>query len=250
MAKETGLGDRAYVGGYSLGGDVASLSRIGGGPTAMDVTGIEAFGYERIGGRRDGAIDFTAHFNPAAGRAHPVLSALPRTDTLVTYCRGATIGSPAACLVAKQASYDGTRPADGSLSWAVPNAGNRYGLEWGTLLTAAERTDTGATNGAGVDFAAGASFGAQFYLQVTAFTGTDVTITVQQSSDNGAGDAWAAVTGGAFTAVTAAPTWERLQTARDQTVERYLRVATTTTGGFTALSFVVVAVVNRTAVTF
>ena len=102
------------------------------------------------------------------------------------------------------------------------------------------RTDTGAANGSSLDLGTGSTaFGLQAYLQVLSFTGTDATITIQESSDNGAGDAWAAVTGGAFTQVTAGPVVERIQTARDQTVERYLRVATTTTGGFSDLQFVV-----------
>lgn len=250
MAKQAGMGDNLYVGGYDLSGDVGSLSRIAGGHGVLDKTGIDSSGVVRIGGLRDGGIDWVSHFNPDTGAAHPTLSALPRTDTLVTYCRGTSLGSPAACMLGKQITYDATRGPDGDLTFTVTTAANKYGIDWGKQLTAGLRTDTEATAGTGVDFTAGASFGLQLYLQVTALTGTDVTFTVQQSSDNGSTDAFAAVTGGAFTAVTAVPAWQRLQTARDQAVERYLRVVTSTSAGFTSVTFNVVAVLNKTAVSF
>lgn len=251
MTKASGLGARLYVAGNDLSGDVGSLSRIAGGNAPLDVTGINQSAFERRGGRRDGGIDFSAWYNPAAGAAHEVLSALPRTDQVVTYCHRATIGSPAACCVAKQIGYDPTRGADGSLAIAVQAQANGYGLEWGVLATAAARTDTGATSGASIDLGAAGSFGLQAYLHVLAFTGTDVTVKLQQSSDNGAGDAFADVTGGSFTQITGgAPLAERIQTARDQAVEQYLRVVTTTTGGFTSLQFLVVVAVNDTEVTF
>jgi len=251
MSKESGLGDNLYVGGYDLSGDIGSLSAIGGGPTALDVTGINASGYERIGGIRDGRIEYTAFFNPAAGQAHPVLSALPTTDVHLMYCRGTTQGNQAACLVSKQINYDPNRGGDGGLTFGVQAQANGYGLEWAWLMTAGKRTDTGATNGAGIGgLWAQTDFGLQAYLQVFSFAGTDVTISFEESSDNGSGDAWAAVTGGVFTEVTSGPTTERIQTARDLTVEQYLRVVTSTTGGFTSLVFAVAVVRNYTEVLF
>ncbi len=89
-------------------------------------------------------------------------------------------------------------------------------------------------------------YGLQAYLQVLSFTGTDVTVKLQSSSDDGGSDAYADVTGGAFTQVTAGPTSERIATSSALEIERYLRVTTTTTGGFTELSFIVVACVNLT----
>jgi hypothetical protein len=251
VAKQSGMGDALFVAGVDLSGDTQSLGSIGGGPAVIDVTAINKSAYERIGGRRDGRIEWTSYFNDATGAAHPTLKGLPTTDVHLMYCRGTTLANPGAALVAKQINYDGTRADDGAFTFALQAQANGYGLEWGKQLTAGKRTDTGATSGTGVDFGTGSTtFGAQFYLQVFSFTGTDVTIRVQESSDNGAGDAWANVTGGAFTAVTAGPTTERIATASGQTVERYLRVTTSTTGGFSELTFAVLAVRNDTAVVF
>lgn len=248
MAKQTGLGDNLYVGGFDLSGDIGSLGRIGGGPSPLEVTGIDKSAFERIGGLRDGGMEFSAYFNDAAGQAHPRLSSLPTSDVVLTYCRGTSLGSPAAGLVAKQIDYAGTRGNDGALTFAVQAQANGFGIEWGRQLTAGKRTDGSATNGSSVDLgsASPGAFGLQAYLQVFAFTGTSATIKIQESSDNGVGDAFADVVGGSFGAQSAVGA-SRIATAAIN-VERYLRVVTT--GTFSNVVFSVVAIRNDTAVVF
>lgn len=315
MAKTTGLGDNFYVAGNDLSNDTSSLSKISGGPALLDVTGINSSAYERLGGLRNGGIDFAGFFNPTG--AHPVLSALPTADVVCTYARGATLGNPGACMVAKQVDYNPTRAANGDLTTAVSTQSNAFGLEWGVQLTAGLRTDTAATNGTSVDGAPGLTtpavpasttpvtntsgfpvlvvitggtmtavivngvtvgtgagtyalpngqaismtytvaptwswqyapaFGFQAYLQVTAFTGTDVTVTLQDSTDNAS---FANLTGGAFTQVTATAQAQRIAGASNATVRRYLRAVTTTVGGFTSVTFNVVFVRNTVATVF
>jgi hypothetical protein len=98
-----------------------------------------------------------------------------------------------------------------------------------------------------VDFGTGSTlFGLQAYVQVFSFTGTSCTITIQESSDNGA-DTYANVTGGAFTAATGRTT-QRIQTSRTQTIERYLKV--TTSGTFSECTFVVLVNRNPVAVNY
>lgn len=241
MAKQSGLGDHFLIDGYDLSGDIGSLSNIGGGPAASEVTGIDKLAPERLGLLRTGTIDFSAWFNKAANQAHPVLSALPRTDRIATYCRGYALGAPAATHVAAQIGYDPTRGQDGALSIAVATQSNGYGLEWGIQASAGLRTDTTATNGASIDNAASTAFGLQAYLHVLSITGTSVTVTIQDSADNAS---FAAVTGGAFTAATARGS-QRIATANNATVRRYLRVATS--GTFTNAVFLVQVVRNEIA---
>lgn len=262
MSKQSGLGDALYLNGYDRSGDIGSVEKVSGGAAPIDTTGIDKAAMERILGIRDGGIDYKAFFNPeslAGGGTvdaiHKVLSPLPTTDRVVTYCRGVALGSPAACLVAKQLNYDPKRGNSGEINFDVSSVANGYGLEWGQLLTAGKRTDGTATNGTGVDFGVGSPplfngaglFGAQFYLHVFAFTGTSVTVKIQESSDNGVGDAWTDVVGGGFTAATGI-TAQRLETARGQTVERYLRAVTT--GTFTNAVFAVVANRNDVSAVF
>lgn len=244
MTKQSGLGDNFYAAGYDLSGDVQSLGRIGGGPAALDVTAINKSAFERLGGKRDGSIEFVTFFDDATGAAHDILHDLPRTDVVMSYFRGTTLGNPAAGLVGKQVNYDGTRDADGNFTLAVQALANGYGIEWGRSLTAGIRTDTEATNGTGIDTSASASFGGQAYLHVFGFTGTDVTIKIQDSADD---NTYADVTGFAFTEVTSGPTSERIATGTTETLDRYLRVVTVTTGGFSDLDFAVIVVKNQVA---
>lgn len=243
MAKESGLGANLYVDGYDLSGDTNSVGTISKSLSPLPMTGINKLAMERKAGLLNGRIAWSSFFNPT--NAHVALSDLPRTDRIVTYLHRETLGTPAASCVAKQISYNPNRGSDGSLLLDVEALSNAYWLDWGLSLTAGLRTDTTATNGTGVDFGAAGSFGLQAYLHAVSFTGTNCTITVQQSSDNGSGDAFANVTGGSFTEVTSAPFAERIATARDQAVERYLRVVTT--GTFTSIVFSVSVTVNRTA---
>lgn len=246
MAKQTGLGDNLYIGGVDVSGDTQALGSVHGGPAAMDVTGIDKSGYERIGGVRDGSFEFTTFFNPTG--EHVKLSTLPTADDIATYTRGTTSGAPAACIVFKQANYDGTRAQDGMFTFSVQALSNAYGIEWGKLATPGMRTDTTATTGSGVDLGAASSFGLQAYLHVFAFTGTSATVKLQGSSDNGVGDAYADITGGSFTVVTSAPYTQRIATASNLAVEQYVRVVTT--GTFSDLKFAVVVVRNETSVVF
>ncbi len=237
MAKQTGLGDNFYLDGWDLSGDTASLGNVGGGITTLDTTGIDKSAFERIAGLRDGRMEWVSHFNPAAGKQHDALSTLVLTSRIGMYCRGTALGSPAAGLVGKQLNYDPSRGNDGALTIAVSlQASDGEPLEWGRLATAGKRTDTSAGSGSSLDNGAASTDGLVAYLQVFSFTGTSCTVTLQSSSDDGAGDAFAAVTGGAFVAATAQGA-QRIATATGQGVERYLRV--TTTGTFTECTFAV-----------
>lgn len=242
MAKQSGLGDRLYVGGVDVSGDISSAQKISGSIATLDTTDITLSAMARIGGIRDGGIDFTSFFNPAAGRSHLTFRGLPTTDTLVSYLHGAVIGNPAASMIAKQINYDGERADDGAFTFSVSAVSNGFGLEWGRQLTAGVRADTVATSPAtGIDTTASASFGWQAYLHVMSFTGTSVTVTLQDSADNAT---FANITGGAFTAATAAG-FERIAGANTATVRRYVRAITT--GTFSNAQFAVVFVKNETA---
>jgi hypothetical protein len=245
VTKQTGLGDNFYVAEYDLSGDTNSIGNVGGGPAPIDQTGIDKSAFERVGGLLDGRLEWVSYFNPT--NAHLALGPLPTSDRVVTYARGTTLGSPAASFTGKQIEYDPTRGQNGELTIAVsalPSAASP--VEWGMLHTAGLRTDTAATNGIGVDstIVGGTAFGLQAFLHVISFTGTSVTVKIQGSSDNGAGDAFADIAGASFTAATGA-TSQRIETATDAAIERYLRVVTT--GTFSSAVFAVNVVRNFTA---
>lgn len=133
MAKQSGLGDNFYLGGHDLSGDVASLDQVTGGPATLDVTGLNKSANERIGGLRDGDLQFTTYFDAASEQ--PALSVLPTSSVIASYLRGTGQGNTAACLIGRQINYDGTRDNTGNLTMKVEVQADHFGLEWGTQLT-------------------------------------------------------------------------------------------------------------------
>lgn len=236
MAKQTGLGDNYYIDGTDLSGDTQALGKISGGPAALDMTAINNSAFARQGGLRDGGIDWVSYFNPGAGLTHAKLSALPTADVICTYFHQPAIGNDAASLNGKQVNYDPTRGTDGSLTFAVSAQASAFGLEWGFQLTPGRRVDTTATAagpGNSLNTLASASFGAQAYFHLFAFSGTSVTISVWDSADN---ITFAAVAGLTTTALTV-PGAVRVAISNTATVRQYVAVATV--GTFTSADFAV-----------
>lgn len=227
MGKQSGLYSRFLIGGYDISGDVNALSSIASTVNLGDTTGIDKGAHERIKLLRDGSMAFASFWNDELST--PVLASLPKTDTMMAFVPGPqALGGPSAWLQALQVSYNQTRGNDGSLTMATEGQGDGWGLEWCRMLTAGLREDTTPTSGLDVDGGAASASGAAAYLQVTGFTGTSVTVTVQHSADN---STWSTLA--AFTAVTAAPAWQRVKAAG--AVDRYLRVITA--GTFTSATF-------------
>ena len=242
MAKQSGLGDQLFLGGYDVGADINSIGSLSTPRQTLPATGITQSANARMFGKRDAAAEFVSYFNDATDQVFDALKGLPRTDVHLMYLRGTTRGNQAFAMVGKQLNYDPTRGDDGSLLFGTSIQSDEFGADWSKQLTAGKQTDASATNSAGVDFGTGSkAFGFQAYLQVFSVGSGTAAIKLQESSDNGVGDPWTDVTGGAFTAATGRAT-ERIQSASDTlTVERYLRVVTS--GVFTDLVFAVA--VNR-----
>lgn len=234
MAKQTGLGDQLFIGGYDIGADVSAIGSLSTPRETLDATGITRSAMERLFGKRDGQAEFTTYFNKATDQEHLALRDLPRTDTQLMYLRGTTLGGESFSMTAKQLNYDPSRGDDGSFTFGVNVVGNAFGADWGSQLTAGKRTDTTATNGTAIDTLASASFGFQAYLQVFSFTGTSATVTLEDSADN---LSFLPISGGAFTAATGR-TFQRIQSSSDTgTVRRYIRAVTS--GTFSNVVFAV-----------
>jgi len=239
MPKESGIGDRLFVGGYDLSGDIGAVNTIGDRRALLDVTDITQSAPERIQGLRDGEISFNAWFDSSTDNEHDALKGLPTTDRTVLYFHGTTVGNPAAGLLGKQVDYSFSRGQDASLAASVQALGNGFALDWGIMLTAGKELFAAA--GAGTKWdqtTATTTFGAVAYLQVFSLSGTSVTVAVQDSPDNIDGN-FANITGLAFTAVTAGAGRgeQRLATAVGATIRRWVRV--NLTGTFTNASIAV-----------
>src|SRR5260221_14413623 len=247
MPKGTGFPAAFYIDGTDVSGDIQSLGKISGGPAALDMTAINNSAFARQGGERDGSMEFTAYFNPGAGLTHAKLSSLPTADVICSYFQQPAIGSGAACLNGKQVNYDPTRGTDGSLTFAVQALANGFGLEWGTQLTPGHRVDSAATAAGpanSLDTLASASFGAQAYFHLFAFTGTSVTFSLGDSADN----ITFSPAAGLATAALTTPGAVRIPTSPVSVIRRYVAIATA--GTFSSADFAVNLIKNLTAVVF
>ena len=227
MAKQSGLGDRLFIDGYSVGGDIQAVDRASGSVATIDCTSIEDSAMSRLGGLRDGALEATTYWNPGpeADAIHDVVKTLPDTDRVVSYARGTALGGQVFALVGKQINYDGTRGNSGEYTLKVSVQANGYGAQWGDLMTAGGGyLSTGAEDLDGVDGGAGTALGGTAMLHVLGFTGTSVTATLEDSDDDGSGDAYGAISGGAFTAATGLGS-QRIQLGATQAVKRWVRVS-------------------------
>lgn len=232
MAKKSGLGAEFYIGGYDLSGDVGAIDTIASPRSVLDVTGINKSAMERVYGRIDSEIGFTTYFNDAAGQEHPALKGLVKTDRNVLAMMGGSLGNVGVMQVAKQINFDWARGADGSLTGKVQCLGQGVKLEWGKSIIAAS-TITAAGNSASEDNAAASSNGIAAMIHCWAFTGTSITVALQESSDDGVVDPFASIL--TFAAISAAFASERL--TKTGAVERYLRL--NYSGTFTSASIIV-----------
>jgi hypothetical protein len=207
----------------------------------LDKTAINQRGMARLPGLNDGGLDFQSWFDPAAGFSQDALETLPTTDRVASWLFGVTLGDPTANLVAKQIGYDPTRAQDGSLSLTTSLLANQHGLDFGRNLTAdgtdgiASQSSAGSLTGYNDSAAASTNFGLTMFVHLLSFTGTSITVTLQDSDYDGT-DPYATVTGATTGALTT-PQALRVRTSATENVKEWLRV--TTTGTFSAATFVV-----------
>lgn len=250
MAKQGGLGDNFYVGGFDISLDVSSIDQMSGPLNTIAATGIKQFANARLPGLRDADWQITSYMDITVGTPPywvDNLHTLPRTDVVAQYFKsnaaGAqALGNASAAITGLQIDYAGTRDNTGNLTFKTEIMGDGFGYEWGEALTPGLRTDTTATIGPVQDDGASSAFGGQAYYQLMAFTGTSVTIDIQSSTTSGG---TYATTGLTSPALSAAPAFGRLKIANNVTINEFVKVITT--GTFTNAVFAVTFCRNKIA---
>ena len=225
MAKKSGLGQQIFVNGYDLSGDVATIDNAGSPRNLLEITAVNASGIERLVGLSDGNLSVSSWFNDATEQEHAAFSGLVTTDRILTWAFGATRGDVAACLVAKQLNYDGSRGSDGSLSFTIDTqAASGEPLEWGNTLTTGKETHSSAAVSTSRDDGATTGYGLVGILSVTDVDSGTATVHIQQSADN---VTFATILSFVAVSAAAAPSAQRLTLSG--AILRYLRVSTTGT---------------------
>jgi hypothetical protein len=241
------MGAALYFAGNDISGATQSFDIHGGLATTIDVTDVTQLAFERRGGERSGEVNWVSLFDPTVVTGqHAILSPQAGTDQVVTALMPpVAIGCPALNQMGRQTNYDGTRAQAGDFTFALNDQSDGFGQEWGNSLTAGKRTDSVATAGSPFDNLAAFAFGAQAYLQVFAFSGTDVTVKVQHATTSG-GAYSDLITFGQIT-TGQAPQSQRGSVSNVTSVNEFLKATTVTTGGFSNLVFQVSVVVNSIA---
>lgn len=227
MAKQTGIGATFLVGSVDLSGDVGAITSAETMRNEQDVTGLDKSAVERILLLRDGTLSFASFWNMTSGQVVQTLRSMPSSDRICSLFLSSTLGDAAASITGKQINYATTRGQDGSLGATTDVHGNGAPLEWGEALTTGKQTfASGTQSTTGIDYGSvSTTFGLAGYIHVISLGSGTPTVTIQDSADN---VSFAAVTGGAFTAITGAGA-ERIQTSVTGTVRRYVRIQVTGT---------------------
>jgi len=232
MAKEAGLSHLFYLHGNDLSGDTAEIVLCASPRGVLNATGISAAGMERILGKIEGEISWSAFFNDVATvGSHPILSALPTTDVIALWALGQAQGDAAASLVVKQVNYDPSNDQDGNLLFGVQCLGNLTPVEWLELFSVGEDTQSSSGNTASKDDAASTADGFVGVLEMRELEGTSVVVTWEDSPDD---SVWSTLKAHTSISNGSEPTAERVTVTG--TVNRYLRLAFT--GTFTDADYV------------
>ena len=235
MAKSSGLGQRMYVHGFDISGDVSAINTWSTPSEVLPATGIDKSAHERMYGRQDGLLDFASYFNDATDQEHDALKGLVKTDRLLMWLLGTTRGDPVACLFGKQMNYDFDRPASGALLATVQAKANGFAGEWADLLVAKVTHSSNGATETGIDGTAQSTAGGVGFLQHFSASAGTVEYDIDDSSDstNGVDGSWATLLSFSDVSTPWAATAERV--AVSGTVERWVRALTE--GTFTAAVF-------------
>lgn len=229
MAFGHGKDTEVFFNGYTLSSYLQSHSST----EEIDMAETSTFGTSAktyVSGMRDATLSLEGLFDGAASAVDEVLkAALQQNNKLFVICpQGATISNACFGFSANVSTYEVSGDTGDVVSLSM-EAQSTVGREH-ILSHHAMTTEVATGNGTSVDGTAATTNGAISYCQVPDITGiTSLALKWQDSADN---SVWADIAGGAFTAVTADRSAQRLAIAG--TIRRYTRLVWTFTGAGSA----------------
>lgn len=218
------------VGGYDLGQDSHSLTLSKSAELEETTTFGDTFTENTFTGVKRGQVTQEGFYDDTDNRTSEALSSNSGTSrVIVVGFSGNAQGRACAGLAGGMQSTFGRGASRNEITKVSATFESNGEIEEGVILQSlAAESGAGATSDGSHDHGAAGTRSAA-YLQVTELTlggYTSITVKVQESSDDGSGDAWADIA--TFTAITAESTAERIAIAAS--VERYTRVTLTLNG--------------------
>jgi hypothetical protein len=237
---------RIYIDGYDMSGYTRDAGTLGWAFDAQqDACLTDAVKNVLLGQPTISAGPINATFDNTATSGMHVLHATPGGQDYVCVAIGTNAapaaGDPFFAWYMYQKSYtmnQGSGFLSANLDYEPSTGFVTYGKPWGNIiLPLTAKTAANAANN-GVDGVAGTSAGGIFYYHATGGDDTSITLTLEDSDDNGSTDAWAAVTGATSGAInpTTAPVAGMVNLATTTAIKRYVRWQLDITGGSTAVS--------------
>jgi len=231
MANVHGKDTEIWLGDTNISPYVASTS-ITVGHELADVTAYLDEDRNFIAGLTAGSISFTGQFDGAADTISDELTAALKTSTnLSVALGGSTLSNRWVGMAIQASSFEESNPVGDVVAFSY-SANADDGTSRGTILHPFANVETGAGSETSVDQTASSALGCVGFLHVTAFTGSDCDIIIEDSSSD-AGYA-TLLTFAQVTGVTS----ERVEVAAAaDTPDRWVKVSFS--GTFSSITFVV-----------
>lgn len=232
MAFSAGKSAAFYINGLNLSAYFREVSLSG----SRDLGDTSAYGnstHTYLPTLRNGTLSAEGYSDGTASGIDAKLQSFDTdTNTIYTFWyAGDAQGNSGWAMQAEQSEFGTTTPVDGIVTVST-TAQSDVGMEGVKSIHALGAETSFPATGTTLDSGAGTTNGGSAYLHVTAFTGTDVTISIRHSTDNFSASDDQLV---AFTATTSAPSAQRVTFTG--TVRQYVRVYVTTSGGATSVTF-------------
>lgn len=189
MAKISGLSQKFYLVqtgangvGSDISGDVGSIDTCVLTQADINDTGIDKTYMERLSGLQDANLSYTGFFNIASGGGFAVAKPLVGTDGAAIWATSSAEGADAYCVEGLIDTFPVNRANNGSLTLKPKILVDAGVAGWGRI--AMNATDTSGTTHANIDGGASSSFGCAIFAILLGFTGTSVTLALQDSADD------------------------------------------------------------------
>jgi hypothetical protein len=227
-----GLDDVSFIliDGYQIGGYINEFTEKDRKATLEDTTCCGDSWVERsFAGQKTAGFSIGGFFDDADDASNEALAEQYAARTICYSLEGNATGCNVVMMSGPMESVYSRVARRGELQKVKADIEGSGGVEDGKLIAPlAARTTAGNTQAAPVDNGAASADGGAVYLQMSALAlggSTNVIVKLRDSADN---TTFTDVTGGAFTAVTAAPAKERLAIAG--TIKQYTAISWAYTG--------------------
>lgn len=186
-----------------------------------------------IGGLITGQATLGGHFDQAAGAINEELENSLKTATLLSVAYGAALSDRWVGMEIQAATYTISDPVGDVVVVQYTAQASSRGVSRGTVLHPVANVETGAGSETKVDQGAASALGCIGFLHVVAFTGNDITITIEDGATEGG--AFAELVG--FTQVTGITSERIIVAAAATTPNQWVHVDWT--GDFSSCTFIV-----------